>query len=71
MALIKSYVSKSSCLILAVSPANADIANSDALALAKTVDPTGSRTIGVLTKLVNLLFHSRILWMKGQMLWMF
>ncbi len=33
------YVSNPSALILAVSPANADIANSDALKLARSVDP--------------------------------
>lgn len=38
-------------IILAVSPANADIANSDSLKLARKVDPNGKRTIGVLTKL--------------------
>ena len=42
---------KESCLILAVSPANQDLANSDALKLAKEVDPEGLRTIGVITKL--------------------
>lgn len=34
-------------IILAVSPANADLATSDAIHLAKDVDPTGERTIGV------------------------
>lgn len=29
------------CLILAISPANQDIATSDAIKLAKEVDPTG------------------------------
>jgi dynamin 1-like protein len=38
-------------VILAVSPANVDLANSDALKLARTVDPRGLRTLGVLTKL--------------------
>jgi dynamin 1-like protein len=38
-------------VILAVSPANVDIANSDSLKLARSVDPRGLRTIGVLTKL--------------------
>jgi hypothetical protein len=38
-------------IILAVSPANADLATSDALRLAKEVDPLGERTIGVLTKI--------------------
>jgi dynamin 1-like protein len=36
---------------MAVTPANQDIANSDALKLARRVDPYGERTIGVLTKL--------------------
>ena len=38
-------------VILAVSPANVDLANSDSLKLARNVDPQGRRTIGVLTKL--------------------
>ncbi|KAK3733066.1 hypothetical protein QZH41_008407 [Actinostola sp. cb2023] len=45
------FISKENCLILAVSPANTDLANSDALKIAKEVDPQGSRTIGVITKL--------------------
>ena len=38
-------------VILAISPANVDLANSDSLKLARSVDPQGRRTIGVLTKL--------------------
>ena len=34
-----------------MSPANSDLANSDALKLAKEVDPGSTRTIGVITKL--------------------
>ena len=49
--MIMEYIKHQSCVILAVSPANADLANSDALTLAKQVDPEGARTIGVLTKL--------------------
>ncbi|KAL2511973.1 Dynamin-related protein 3A [Abeliophyllum distichum] len=49
--MINSYIKPRSCLILAVTPANSDLANSDALQLAKTADPGGSRTIGVITKL--------------------
>lgn len=37
-------------IILAVTPANADLATSDALRIAREVDPPGDRTIGVLTK---------------------
>lgn len=49
--MVKSYVEKPNCIILAISPANQDIATSDAIKLAREVDPTGERTFGVLTKL--------------------
>ncbi|KAK3122437.1 hypothetical protein QOZ80_8BG0669540 [Eleusine coracana subsp. coracana] len=49
--MIMQYIKHPSCIILAVSPANADLANSDALQLARLADPDGSRTIGVITKL--------------------
>jgi len=49
--LVYEYVEKPNSIILAVTPANADLANSDALKIAREVDPTGSRTLGVLTKL--------------------
>ena len=49
--LILDYVSSPSCIILAVSPANQDLASSDALDIARQADPEGTRTIGVLTKL--------------------
>ncbi|EPQ56201.1 hypothetical protein GLOTRDRAFT_115554 [Gloeophyllum trabeum ATCC 11539] len=49
--LVLEYISKPNCVILAVSAANVDLANSEALKLARTVDPQGRRTIGVLTKL--------------------
>ncbi|XP_041370302.1 dynamin-1-like isoform X1 [Gigantopelta aegis] len=49
--MLLEFISKESCLILAVSPANTDLANSDALKIAKEVDPQGTRTIGVITKL--------------------
>lgn len=54
--LISEYVAKPNSIILAVSPANVDIVNSEALKLARHVDPTGKRTIGVLTKL-DLMDH--------------
>lgn len=49
--MIVNYIKRDNCLILAVTPANQDLATSDALKLAKEVDPEGMRTIGVLTKL--------------------
>ncbi|TMS23615.1 Dynamin [Larimichthys crocea] len=49
--MLMQFITKDSCLILAVTPANTDLANSDALKIAKDVDPQGLRTIGVITKL--------------------
>lgn len=40
-AMIMQFIKRESCLILAVTPANTDLANSDALKLAKEVDPQG------------------------------
>ena len=47
----RTYVKGDNAITLAVTPANADLATSDALHLAREVDPAGDRTIGVLTKL--------------------
>ncbi|KAL6925713.1 hypothetical protein ACO0SA_000314 [Hanseniaspora valbyensis] len=49
--LIYDYISKPNCIILAVSPANQDLVNSESLKFARDVDPLGKRTIGVITKL--------------------
>lgn len=38
-------------IILCVIPANADITTSDGLMMARQLDPTGARTIGVITKI--------------------
>ncbi|EEH21586.1 hypothetical protein PABG_03802 [Paracoccidioides brasiliensis Pb03] len=54
--LISEYIAKPNSIILAVSPANVDIVNSEALKLARHVDPMGRRTIGILTKL-DLMDH--------------
>ncbi|KAH1049985.1 hypothetical protein GYH30_020461 [Glycine max] len=49
--MIMSYIKTPTCVILAVTPANSDLANSDALQMAGIADPDGNRTIGVITKL--------------------
>ena len=49
--MLMKYISKASCIILAVTPANNDLANSEGLKMAREVDPEGQRTIGVLTKI--------------------
>lgn len=49
--MVHSIVQSKNAIILAVHPANQDIATSDGLKIAREVDPKGLRTIGVLTKL--------------------
>ncbi|KAL7988285.1 hypothetical protein Chor_007204 [Crotalus horridus] len=49
--MILSYISNPNCLILAVTAANTDMATSEALKLARDVDPDGRRTLAVVTKL--------------------
>ena len=45
--MIISYIQHPTCIILAVSAANVDLANSDAVSMARAVDPEGIRTIGM------------------------
>uniref|UniRef100_A0A8C1UEE5 Dynamin-1-like protein n=1 Tax=Cyprinus carpio TaxID=7962 RepID=A0A8C1UEE5_CYPCA len=49
--MILSYISNPNSLILCVSPANSDLATSDALKLAREVDADGRRTLLVVSKL--------------------
>ncbi|KHG21882.1 Dynamin-related protein 12A [Gossypium arboreum] len=49
--MVRSYIEKPNCIILAISPANQDLATSDAIKISREVDPAGERTIGVLTKI--------------------
>lgn len=49
--LILEYIQKPNSIILAVSPANVDLVNSESLKLARQVDPTGKRTVGILSKI--------------------
>ena len=44
------FITNPNAVILAVTAANQDLANSDGLKMARAVDPQGDRTIGVLTK---------------------
>lgn len=48
--LIKEVISKQETIILAVVPANVDIATTESLRIAREHDPNGERTIGVITK---------------------
>ncbi|KAJ7010474.1 hypothetical protein NC653_001041 [Populus alba x Populus x berolinensis] len=49
--MVRTYIEKPNCIILAISPANQDLATSDAIKISREVDPTGERTLGVLTKI--------------------
>ncbi|GAB2291100.1 hypothetical protein Dimus_025358 [Dionaea muscipula] len=48
--MVRSYIEKPNSIILAISPANQDLATSDAIKISREVDPKGERTFGVLTK---------------------
>ncbi|XP_058041729.1 interferon-induced GTP-binding protein Mx1 isoform X1 [Ahaetulla prasina] len=50
MKLIQSYITKQETINLVVVPSNVDIATTEALKMAQTVDPEGERTLGILTK---------------------
>ncbi|CCW59714.1 unnamed protein product [Phytomonas sp. EM1] len=49
--MVTRYVAPKNTIILAISPANTDLATSQSLRLAHQLDPEGNRTVGVLTKL--------------------
>ena len=49
--LIYHYISNPNSIILAITAANTDMATSEAIKLARDVDPDGRRTLAVITKL--------------------
>lgn len=62
--MILSYIRREACIILAVIPANGDLVTSDALKLAKEVDPQGLTKLDLMDKetekrarLVGILEH--------------
>ena len=52
--LIETFIKKQETINLVVVPANVDIATTEALKMAKTVDPNGQRTLG---NVVLRVFH--------------
>ena len=54
--MLVDYIKNPKCIILAVHPANTDLATSEALKLAREMDPDGKRTLAVCTKL-DLMDH--------------
>lgn len=63
--MLLKFIMKPNSIILAVTAANTDLANSDGLKLAREVDPEGTRTIGVLTKVDLMSVH---LWLRSAVL---
>ncbi len=49
--LIFKFILNPNSIILAVSPANMDMATSESLKIARDIDPDGRRTLAVITKL--------------------
>ena len=54
--MVLEYISNPNCIVLAVHAANTNLATSEALKLAREVDPNGNRTLAVCTKL-DLMDH--------------
>uniref|UniRef100_A0A4W3IKU5 Interferon-induced GTP-binding protein Mx-like n=1 Tax=Callorhinchus milii TaxID=7868 RepID=A0A4W3IKU5_CALMI len=48
--MIRSFINKQETINLVVVPCNVDIATTEALKMAQEVDPSGERTVGILTK---------------------
>ncbi|NXP36355.1 MX protein, partial [Leiothrix lutea] len=78
-ALLKRLIGRKETVNLVVVPCNVDIATTEALKMAQEVDPTGERTIGILTKpdlvdrgteqaIVNILQNRVIPLKKGYMI---
>lgn len=61
--MLMQFVTKENCLILAVSPANSDLANSDALKIAKEVDPQGKYLLFKMTLLNSSLIFPFTFWL--------
>lgn len=60
--MIMSYIKVPTCVILAVTPANSDLANSDALQMARIADPDGGFSFHMVRiKSFNLTTHDTVL----------
>ncbi|KAM3935766.1 interferon-induced GTP-binding protein Mx1-like isoform 1-T2 [Leptodactylus fuscus] len=77
--LIKKYIERQETICLVVVPCNVDIATTEALEMAREVDPSGERTLGILTKpdlidkgteedIVNIVNNNVIHLKKGYMI---
>lgn len=60
--MLYQFITKPNCLVLAVTPANTDLANSDALKISREVDAQGNTYHKV--KIVKLQFGYRLVGLK-------
>ena len=60
--MIMSYIKLPSCLILAVTPANSDLANSDALQIAGNADPDGKSAADASMGLNSVYLVEKLKW---------
>ena len=56
--MVMSFITSENCLILAVTPANTDLANSDALKIARSVDPQGK----VRWQIIHKVYSQVLIW---------
>ena len=63
--MVRSYVSNPNTIILAVSPANQDLATSDAMKLAREMDPTGETPTHSAFQTHFVTPHQHCMWRTG------
>lgn len=63
--MIFQFIKRDNCLILAVTPANTDLANSDALKLAKEVDPQGTKALFLIRFLNSVILNLFVMCKKN------
>ena len=56
--MVMSFITSENCLILAVTPANTDLANSDALKIARSVDPQGK----IRWEIIHKVYSQVLIW---------
>jgi len=70
--MVMQFISNPNSIIVAVSSATEDLANSEAIKIARQVDPQGLRTLGVISKIDLMdqgtdalnIFHNRVIPLK-------
>jgi replication fork clamp-binding protein CrfC len=61
--MVHEYIKAPAAIILAVTAANSDLSNSDAIQMARQVDPEGLRTIGTVPSLLRFVI---LVWLRPE-----